>query len=31
MYLDEFDESKIREFIDEYLDRAPESIATNPF
>ena len=31
MYLDEFDEAQIQEFIDEYLDRAPESITTNPF
>jgi hypothetical protein len=31
MYLDEFDEARIREFIDAYLDRAPESIPTNPF
>jgi hypothetical protein len=31
MYLDEVDEAAIREFIDEYLDRAPESVPGNTF
>ena len=31
LYLDEFDEVQIAEFIDEYLDRAPESVPGNLF
>ncbi len=31
LYLDEFDEAQIAEFIDEYLDRAPESVPGNSF
>ena len=31
LYLDEFDEAQLREFIDEYLDRAPESVPGNLF
>jgi hypothetical protein len=31
LYLDEFDEAKIREFVDAYQDRAPESVPQNPF
>lgn len=31
MYLDEFDQEKIIEFIREYQDRAPESVPGNPF
>ena len=29
LYLDEVDEEEIRKFIDEYQDRAPESVPTN--
>lgn len=31
LYLDEFDETKIREFVDAYQDRAPESVPQNQF
>ena len=31
LYLDEYDEAQVREFIDEYLDRAPESVPGNLF
>ncbi|HIK88054.1 MAG TPA: DUF3105 domain-containing protein [Dehalococcoidia bacterium] len=31
LYLDEFDAEEIRRFIDEYKDRAPESVPGNPF
>lgn len=31
LYLDEFDQASIEEFIDAYLDRAPESIPYNSF
>ena len=31
MYLDQFDEDRLREFIDAYLDRAPESRRDNLF
>ena len=31
LYLDEFDEVQLSEFIDEYLDRAPESVPGNLF
>ena len=31
LYLDEFDEQAIRNFIEQYIDRAPESIRGNQF
>ncbi len=31
MYLEEFDEARIQEFVDAYLDRAPESVPGNLF
>ena len=31
LYLEEFDEVQLTEFIDEYLDRAPESVPGNLF
>ncbi len=31
LFLDEFDEELIRQFIDEYKDRAPESVQQNSF
>lgn len=31
LYLDEFDEAKVREFVDAYQDRAPESAPQNQF
>jgi hypothetical protein len=31
LYLEEFDEAKIREFVDAYQDRAPESVPQNQF
>ncbi len=31
LYLEKFDEEAILKFIDEYQDRAPESVAENPF
>jgi hypothetical protein len=31
LFLDEFDAAKVQEFIDEYLDRAPESVPFNQY
>jgi hypothetical protein len=31
LYLEEFDEAKIKEFVDAYQDRAPESVPQNQF
>ena len=31
LYLDEFDEERVQEFVDAYQDRAPESVPGNSF